>query len=102
MTAAVAIVGASLAGLSAARALRAQSYDGRIVVIGDEPECRRLVHPELRGDLGDPGLPARPQDLQHAQRAIDGLDQCGRAPFGARALLDAHFASVEIDLTPDP
>ena len=36
MTAAVAIVGASLAGLSAARALRAQSYDGRIVVIGDE------------------------------------------------------------------
>ncbi len=36
MTAAVAIVGASLAGLSAARALRAPSYDGRIVVIGDE------------------------------------------------------------------
>ena len=36
MTAAVAVVGASLAGLSAARALRAQSCDGRIVVIGDE------------------------------------------------------------------
>jgi NADPH-dependent 2,4-dienoyl-CoA reductase/sulfur reductase-like enzyme len=32
----VAVVGASLAGLSAARALRTQSYDGRIVVIGDE------------------------------------------------------------------
>jgi NADPH-dependent 2,4-dienoyl-CoA reductase/sulfur reductase-like enzyme len=32
----VAVVGASLAGLSAARALRDQSYDGRIVVIGDE------------------------------------------------------------------
>lgn len=32
----VTIVGASLAGLSAARALRAQSYDGRIVVVGDE------------------------------------------------------------------
>jgi NADPH-dependent 2,4-dienoyl-CoA reductase/sulfur reductase-like enzyme len=32
----VTIVGASLAGLSAARALRALSYDGRIVVVGDE------------------------------------------------------------------
>jgi NADPH-dependent 2,4-dienoyl-CoA reductase/sulfur reductase-like enzyme len=36
MTATVAVVGASLAGLSAARALRQHSYDGRIVVIGDE------------------------------------------------------------------
>ena len=36
MTRTVAVVGASLAGLSAARALREQSYDGRIVVIGDE------------------------------------------------------------------
>jgi NADPH-dependent 2,4-dienoyl-CoA reductase/sulfur reductase-like enzyme len=32
----VAVVGASLAGLSAARALREQSYEGRIVVVGDE------------------------------------------------------------------
>jgi NADPH-dependent 2,4-dienoyl-CoA reductase/sulfur reductase-like enzyme len=32
----VAVVGASLAGLSAARALRTQSYEGRIVIIGDE------------------------------------------------------------------
>src|SRR4051794_38828079 len=36
MSPTVAVVGASLAGLSAARALRNQSYDGRIVVIGDE------------------------------------------------------------------
>lgn len=32
----VAVVGASLAGLSAARALRAQGYDGRLVLVGDE------------------------------------------------------------------
>lgn len=37
MTGTVAVVGASLAGLSAARALRGQGYDGRVVVIGDEP-----------------------------------------------------------------
>jgi NADPH-dependent 2,4-dienoyl-CoA reductase/sulfur reductase-like enzyme len=36
MSPTVAVVGASLAGLSAARALRDQSYDGRIVVIGEE------------------------------------------------------------------
>ena len=36
MTSTIAVVGASLAGLSAARALREQSYDGRIVIIGDE------------------------------------------------------------------
>ncbi|MEE6166753.1 MULTISPECIES: NAD(P)/FAD-dependent oxidoreductase [unclassified Mycolicibacterium] len=32
----VAIVGASLAGLSAARALRANGFDGRLTIIGDE------------------------------------------------------------------
>jgi NADPH-dependent 2,4-dienoyl-CoA reductase/sulfur reductase-like enzyme len=36
MSPTVAVVGASLAGLSAARALRDQSFDGRIVVLGDE------------------------------------------------------------------
>ena len=36
MSPTIAVVGASLAGLSAARALRNQCYDGRIVVIGDE------------------------------------------------------------------
>jgi NADPH-dependent 2,4-dienoyl-CoA reductase/sulfur reductase-like enzyme len=33
----IAVAGASLAGLSAARALRAEGYDGRIVVVGAEP-----------------------------------------------------------------
>lgn len=34
---AVTVVGASLAGLQAARSLRSQGYDGRLVIIGDEP-----------------------------------------------------------------
>ncbi|MFI9048540.1 NAD(P)/FAD-dependent oxidoreductase [Streptomyces sp. NPDC053427] len=33
----VAVIGASLAGLYAARALRSQGFDGRLVVVGDEP-----------------------------------------------------------------
>lgn len=33
----ITVVGASLAGLQAARSLRTQGYDGRLVVLGDEP-----------------------------------------------------------------
>jgi NAD/ferredoxin-dependent reductase-like protein/pyridine nucleotide-disulfide oxidoreductase len=32
----VTVVGASLSGLSTARALRSQGYDGRLIVVGDE------------------------------------------------------------------
>lgn len=35
----VTVVGGSLAGLSAARALRTQGFDGRLVVVGDEPHA---------------------------------------------------------------
>ena len=34
---AITVVGASLAGLQAARSLRSQGFDGRLVIIGDEP-----------------------------------------------------------------
>jgi len=34
----IAVVGASLAGVSAARALRKQGYDGELVIVGDEAE----------------------------------------------------------------
>ncbi|MDT7680275.1 MAG: 3-phenylpropionate/trans-cinnamate dioxygenase ferredoxin reductase component, partial [Pseudonocardiales bacterium] len=37
MTASVTVVGASLAGVSTARALREQGFDGRLTVVGDEP-----------------------------------------------------------------
>ncbi|WP_448640370.1 NAD(P)/FAD-dependent oxidoreductase [Geodermatophilus sp. URMC 63] len=50
MTATIAVVGASLAGLSAARALRARSFDGRLVVIGDEPHAP-YDRPPLSKDL---------------------------------------------------
>ena len=37
MIGSVTVVGASLAGVSTARALRAQGFDGRITVVGAEP-----------------------------------------------------------------
>lgn len=66
----VAIVGASLAGLSAARALRTQGFEGRLSVIGDEarrPYDRPPLSKEfLAGSLNetDLALEADDDDLQ--------------------------------------
>ncbi|MDQ0758881.1 NAD(P)/FAD-dependent oxidoreductase [Streptomyces canus] len=84
----VAVVGASLAGLSAARSLRKQGYDGRLVVIGDElhrPYDRPPLSKEfLAGSLAEADLALEPdaEDLR-AQwllgvRAV-GLDGPRRA-----------------------
>jgi len=66
----LAIVGASLAGLSAARAARAQGFSGRMIIIGDEPH-RPYDRPPLSKDflLGritaeDLYLEAETDDLQ--------------------------------------
>ncbi|MFD5856688.1 NAD(P)/FAD-dependent oxidoreductase [Streptomyces chartreusis] len=85
----VAVVGASLAGLSAARSLRKQGYDGRLVVIGDElhrPYDRPPLSKEfLVGTLGEPELALETDDedlraewllgtravaLDHAERTL--------------------------------
>jgi len=56
----IAAVGASLAGLAAVRALRAQGYDGRVVLIGAERH-RPYDRPPLSKDflLGTVPLTAR-------------------------------------------
>ncbi|WP_172639493.1 NAD(P)/FAD-dependent oxidoreductase [Streptomyces tailanensis] len=85
----VAVVGASLAGLSAARSLRKQGYDGRLVVIGDElhrPYDRPPLSKEfLAGTLGEADLALETDDedlraewllgvhatgLDHARRVV--------------------------------
>lgn len=64
------MVGASLAGLSAARSLRKQGYDGRLVVIGDElhrPYDRPPLSKEfLSGSLAEADLALEPdgEDLR--------------------------------------
>ncbi|MER6923398.1 FAD-dependent oxidoreductase, partial [Streptomyces spiralis] len=84
----VAVVGASLAGLSAARALRSQGYDGRLVVIGDEPhrpyDRPPLSKEFLAGTLGEADLALESDDedlraewLLGARAA--GLDRTDRA-----------------------
>jgi NADPH-dependent 2,4-dienoyl-CoA reductase/sulfur reductase-like enzyme len=62
------VVGGSLAGLSTARALRAQGYDGELVVVGEEthrPYDRPPLSKEFlaRADLDDLALEAEDEDL---------------------------------------
>jgi NADPH-dependent 2,4-dienoyl-CoA reductase/sulfur reductase-like enzyme len=90
----VAVVGASLAGLSAARSLRKQGYGGRLVVIGDElhrPYDRPPLSKEfLAGTLGEAELALETDDedlgaewllgvratgLDHARRAVRLADR---------------------------
>ncbi|MEX5720873.1 NAD(P)/FAD-dependent oxidoreductase [Geodermatophilus maliterrae] len=92
MTATVAVVGASLAGLSAARAVRARSFDGHVVVIGDEPHAP-YDRPPLSKDLlaGTSTL----EDVALGTAADEALDlewRLGTAAVG----LDAATRSVRL------
>jgi 3-phenylpropionate/trans-cinnamate dioxygenase ferredoxin reductase subunit len=62
----VAIVGASMAGGTAAAMLREEGFDGRVVLIGDEPhapyERPPLSKEVLRGERGALDTPVRPDD----------------------------------------
>ncbi len=85
------MVGASLAGLSAARSLRRQGYDGRLVVIGDElhrPYDRPPLSKEfLSGVLGERDLALE----------TDGEDLRAEWLLGTRAVgLDARERTVRL------
>ncbi len=79
------MVGASLAGLSAARSLRKQGYDGRLVVIGDEPhrpyDRPPLSKEFLAGTLGEADL------------ALESDDEDLRAEW----LLGARAVALQVD-----
>ncbi|MFE0449762.1 NAD(P)/FAD-dependent oxidoreductase [Streptomyces sp. NPDC058914] len=90
----VAVVGASLAGLSATRSLRKQGYDGRLVVVGDEPhrpyDRPPLSKEFLAGALGeaDLALEADDEDLRVEwllgvrATGLDGADRAVRLADG--------------------
>jgi NADPH-dependent 2,4-dienoyl-CoA reductase/sulfur reductase-like enzyme len=81
----VAVVGASLAGLSAARSLRKQGYDGRLVVIGDEPhrpyDRPPLSKEFLAGTVGE------------AELLLESDDEDLRAEW----LLGARAVALQVD-----
>ena len=61
------IVGASLAGAKAAETLREEGFDGRMVLIGDEPRAA------LRAPAAVQGLPARRGEREKAYVHADGF-----------------------------
>ncbi len=75
------MVGASLAGLSAARSLRKQGYDGRLVVIGEElhrPYDRPPLSKEfLAGILGEAELALESADEDLAAEWLLGVRATG-------------------------
>ncbi|MGR6968962.1 NAD(P)/FAD-dependent oxidoreductase [Streptomyces cynarae] len=84
----VAVVGASLAGLSAARSLRKRGYDGRLVLIGDEPhrpyDRPPLSKEFLAGTLGEADLALERDDEDLRAEWVlgtraTGLDRTERA-----------------------
>ncbi|MEU6775006.1 FAD-dependent oxidoreductase [Streptomyces sp. NPDC046759] len=84
----VAVVGASLAGLSAARSLRKRGYDGRLLVVGDEihrPYDRPPLSKEfLTGAVGETELALERDDEELGAEWVlgaraTGLDRAERA-----------------------
>jgi NADPH-dependent 2,4-dienoyl-CoA reductase/sulfur reductase-like enzyme len=96
----VAVVGASLAGLSAARSLRKQGFDGRLVVIGDEPhrpyDRPPLSKEFLAGAIGEAELALEADDedlraewlLGTRAAGLDGTDRAIRLADGREVRAD--------------
>ncbi|UQA96825.1 NAD(P)/FAD-dependent oxidoreductase [Streptomyces halobius] len=87
----VTVVGASLAGLYAARALRAQGFDGRLVVIGAERH-RPYDRPPLSKDFlaRAPGAPA----MAAGARSPSDADTLALSDADAVTLSDAEALSL--------
>ncbi|WP_212806872.1 MULTISPECIES: NAD(P)/FAD-dependent oxidoreductase [unclassified Mycolicibacterium] len=87
----VAIVGASLAGLSAARALRAQGFDGRLTVIGDEAQ-----RPYDRPPLSKEFLCGTVSEADLALESDDDDLQADWRLGVAAAKLDSRSGAIEL------
>lgn len=90
----VTVVGASLAGLYAARELRAQGFDGRLVIVGEEPH-RPYDRPPLSKDF----LIGKAGEEQLALSDVDETLELGAEwMFGVRARgLDARGRTVLLE-----
>ncbi|WP_199820134.1 NAD(P)/FAD-dependent oxidoreductase [Streptomyces sp. NRRL S-475] len=90
----VTIVGASLSGLYAARELRAQGYDGRLVIVGDEPH-----EPYDRPPLSKDFLTGRADETHLALSDVEEIAElCAEWILGVRArALDARGRTVLLD-----
>lgn len=89
----VVVVGASLAGLHAARALRRQGYDGTLTVVGDEPHPPYDRPPLSKQVLAGTWAPERTALLTARDDDLDLTWALGRAATG----LDPRARTVALD-----
>ncbi len=89
----VVVVGASLAGLSAARALRAQGYDGRLTLIGDETH-RPYDRPPLSKDF----LRLADGEVEALEADDEDLGATWRLGARATALVVGAAGGLEVGL----
>ncbi|MGW2422969.1 NAD(P)/FAD-dependent oxidoreductase [Streptomyces sp. NPDC001709] len=96
----VAVVGASLAGLSAARSLRKRGYDGRLVLVGDEPhrpyDRPPLSKEFLAGALGEAELALERDDEELGAEWVLGARAAG-LDRGERAVRLADGREIRAD-----
>ncbi|SDN66172.1 NAD(P)/FAD-dependent oxidoreductase [Allokutzneria albata] len=81
----ITVVGASLAGLTAARQLRAQGFDGRLVIVGEEPH-----QPYDRPPLSKDFLLGRAEEADLAL-----TDATERASLEAEWMLGVHAIGLD-------
>jgi NADPH-dependent 2,4-dienoyl-CoA reductase/sulfur reductase-like enzyme len=88
----IAVIGASLAGLSAARALRAQGFDGGLTIVGGErqrPYDRPPLSKEfLAGDVDEACLALEPDDEDLQAEWLLGVSAIGLDPDARTVDLD--------------
>jgi 3-phenylpropionate/trans-cinnamate dioxygenase ferredoxin reductase subunit len=89
----VVVVGASLAGLHAARALRRHGYDGTLTVVGDEPHLPYDRPPLSKQVLAGTWEPERTALLNERDADLDLTWTLGRAATG----LDVRDRTVTLD-----
>jgi NADPH-dependent 2,4-dienoyl-CoA reductase/sulfur reductase-like enzyme len=83
----VCVVGASLAGLNAAETLRREGFDGRLVLVGDEPHA-----PYDRPPLSKQLLRGEWEPERTALRTPDAIDE-----LGAEWLLGTRATALDLD-----
>jgi 3-phenylpropionate/trans-cinnamate dioxygenase ferredoxin reductase subunit len=104
------VVGASLAGATAAATLREEGFDGRLVLIGDEPslpyERPPLSKEYLRGDRTPEQLLVRPAEWSQQRdvemrlgvraHAVDPRERCVHLEDGQRIEFDAALVTTGV------
>ena len=95
----IVIVGASLAGLRAAQAIRTAGHDGRVVVVGDEPHLpytRPPLSKELLAGAQEPEQCALP--VRRARRRVAARREPATAlDLDARELVARRRSGVGYD-----